>query len=186
MEVTSQIVPLTSWSRLTVAVIVAGFLVGAARETGASEDFPPDMEAIVRSVYPSAQQLRVREQPQIGVATVTYVVPMAYPSRAVAEHYASILAGLRWRPDPGDVGADGREWQCFEDGTRDGIPIVHQLLARWVSQDGSRTMILALRYESPSKGRESARCPGEPTNDRQQVVVQINPVGLPDRRERGL
>lgn len=174
-------------SRLQLATVIvgAGLLAGAVFATTASAQLPPDADAIVRNVYPSARELRVREQPAIGVVTVAYVVPVAYPSRVVVEHYATLLAGLGWKPEPGDVGADGREWQCFQDGTRKGVPIVHQLLARWVSADRSREMILALRYDSPGDGPDSISCQCDPASDRQQVLLQINPTGTSRETERG-
>src|SRR5262249_6123576 len=98
-----------------------------------------------------------------------------YPSLKVLEFYDRELQRLGWvQFAESGYEQSYRKWDCFEDLTEPGHAIVHQLQAKWVNQDKSRMLLLAIRYQSSKVGRSGVPC-AVPDNDTPHVYVQLMP-----------
>jgi hypothetical protein len=134
-------------------------------------------EAIVRNLYPTATDVRVNHVAEGDVTAVRYKVRLAYPSTSVLEHYERLLTGLGWRR----VAVAARAgptwaWECFEDGTQPGTPLVHQFLAEWANPAGTRAIALVLSYRSDWRPRGPGSCGRGPGGDTQVVILQVMPL----------
>ena len=138
-------------------------------------------EALIRGLrFPTAYDVRTHERQEYSTFTVSFSVHSPYPSDAVLRFYDQELQRLGWMPfaEP-SYQQDYRRWDCFEDLTEPGTPLVHQLGAKWTNKEKRRMVVLVLRYSSANVRRTGASCP-PPDTDVQRVDVQLMPfVALP-------
>ena len=138
-------------------------------------------EAQVRALrYPGGYDVRAHERKDTATFTVSFRTHLSYPSLAVLEFYDRELRGLGWiQFAEAQHQQSYRKWDCFEDLTQPGKPFVHQLQAKWVNQDRSRMVFLAVLYRSVKVERKGVPCP-LPDSETQQAHVQLMPfVPLP-------
>lgn len=82
-----------------------------------------------------------------------------YPNDSALEHYAKAL------PEPW-VRCDWvPEWDSFLDATAGPVRTIHQQMHIWVNREARRSVLLSMRYYSPSD------CAPKPLNDEQEVIV---------------
>jgi hypothetical protein len=82
-----------------------------------------------------------------------------YPNDSALAHYAKAL------PEPWIRCDWVPEWDSFLDGTVEPVRTVHQQMHIWVNREASRSLLLSMRYYSPSD------CAPKPLNDEQEVIV---------------
>lgn len=123
--------------------------------------------------YPNSYNVRIHEREEYKTVTVTYETKLPYPSKAVLEFYDRELKTIGWVPfaEP-DYKQSYIRWTCFQDGTKEGNPTVHQLMAKWRNRDKTRMVFLGIRYYSHSVNVEKTCCE-QPNNDVQYVHFQI-------------
>jgi hypothetical protein len=132
--------------------------------------------------FPKGYNFKTYERKEYGAFTTTYEVKLTYPSKEIVEYYDRELKKMGWAPyaDP-SYAESYRKWDCFEDGTTHGSPLVHQLIAKWTDAKKSRMIMIGIRYYSYDKKRKEVCCDDGPSNDIQYVNVQIMPfVALPN------
>ena len=124
--------------------------------------------------YPNAYKLQTQESKENNTFTISFETQLAYPSRAVLEFYERELTRLGW-----SSAKEPRKWDCFEDLTIEGHPVVYQLGAKWTNRERTRMVLVVLRYYSfgVTDKEKGLGCPG-PKNDMQKVYVQVMPFTL--------
>jgi len=114
------------------------------------------------------------------VYSIIYKVRLAYPAANVVQFYDDVLISDGWNPfvDPHYRYAD-RVWQEYFDATKEGMPLVHQLIAQW--QKGDRIALLGIRYYSFEANRSGKNGTRVPSNDVLNVYFQLMPfvAGFP-------
>ncbi len=131
-------------------------------------------DIVKRLRYPNAYKLQTQEGKEDDTFTISFETKLPYPSRAVLGFYERELIRLGWSSVK-----EPRKWDCFEDLTIDGHPVVYQLGAKWANRERTRVVLVVLRYYSSgvTDKEKGAGCPG-PKNDVQHVYVQIRPFSL--------
>ncbi len=131
---------------------------------------------ILAMPYPKSYDIKTYQDEANGISNVIFKVHLTFPSKDVLEFYNAKLKDIGWAPFVEDYYryAD-RVWQDFLDGTVEGDPLVHQLIAYWTNQDKSRRAILAIIYHSRYSTIQEKMSAKEPNNDIQEVAVQFMP-----------
>jgi len=127
--------------------------------------------------YPKSYDAKTYQSITENVRNVRYRVRLSFPSRAVLDFYDDRLKHMGWVPFI-QPAYRNREWGHFIDGTVQGTPLVHQLLATWMNKDKSRMILLALTYYSTKYNIKEKYSAKEPDNDIQDVRLQIMPFML--------
>jgi hypothetical protein len=132
--------------------------------------------------FPKSYNIKRYENKKYNTFTVSYQAKLPYPSKAVIEYYDLELKRIGWFPYAESYyKKDYRKWDCFEDGTRKGSPLVHQLIAKWANKSKTRMITLGIRYYSYDRKRKDVCCDEGPSNDIQYINMQIMPfVALPN------
>jgi len=88
-----------------------------------------------------------------------FTLRAAYPNNTALEHYTKAL------PEPWIRCDYAPEWDSFLDATVKPTRTIHQQMHIWVNREERRSLLLAMRYYSPSD------CAPKPLNDEQEVIV---------------
>ncbi len=133
-----------------------------------------DEDVVRRLRYPKAYNVQTQERKDYNTFTITFEAKLRYPSQAVLEFYGRELKRLGWRGV-----REPRRWDCFEDLTLDGRPVVYQIGAKWATRKESRMVMVILRYYSygVTEKDKAAGC-STPSSDVQHVYVQIMPFTM--------
>jgi hypothetical protein len=125
--------------------------------------------------YPAARRVQTHRDDRLGSETVTFSVDLTYPADDVLVYYDKELKRRGWSPfaEPG-YETTYRKWDCYEDGTKPGNPLLHRLGAKWANPDRSRMAVLMLSYYSRMARPKDASCPA-PGNNNQLVAFQLMP-----------
>jgi hypothetical protein len=89
-----------------------------------------------------------------------FMLKVRFPANPAFEHYLKMISKPWIRCD-----WSGPEWQSFLDATSGHVHTVHQQLHMWINRDARRSLMLSMRYQSPTD------CAPQPVNDDQRVAV---------------
>jgi hypothetical protein len=89
-----------------------------------------------------------------------FTLEVGFPANPAFDYYSNVLEPPWERCD-----WSGPGWEDFGDITSGSARTIHQQLHMWVNREARRRVALATRYYSPG------RCAGEPSNNKQKVVV---------------
>lgn len=162
------------------ALIRAGSLLLVLAVLGPAEAHG-DSEGRVRALrYPKAYDTHAHERKEYGTFTVSFKVRLPFPSDTVLRFYDRELRKMGWEPfAESSYENNYRRWDCFEDWSQKGNPLIHQLGAKWANKEKTRMVLLVLAYYSYGVERTGVECPG-PQTDVQEVDLQLMPfVTLP-------
>jgi hypothetical protein len=137
-------------TRTAISVVLTGVAA-----LGCSPPGPPTP----LTVPESATQVQQLDFLQGRAHQTDFRLKARYPDTRALDHYLKTI-GAPW------VRCDWvPEWQSFLDGTATPVRTVHQQMHMWVNREERRTLMLSMRYHSPSD------CAPDPLNDDQQVVL---------------
>jgi hypothetical protein len=136
-----------------------------------------DDEAYIIGIrYPKSYDAKTYQNRADNIRNVLYKVRLSFPSKEVLQFYDDKLKDIGWVTFVEPAYREGdRKWRNFIDGTVEGHPLVHQLLATWANKDKSRMIVFALRYYSTKMTVKEKYHAKEPDNDIQEVILQIMP-----------
>ena len=146
--------------------------------SSSNSQFPPkeEVELLKKLVFPTAYEVVTGYDNKLKITAISYKVKLKYPSKEVLEFCDRELKKIGWQEyknPPFNKGT--RIWSDFEDGTKGGIPLVHQLFALWNNKEKSKMITLSLRYYSFTLKPKEKLYLEAPNADILNVIVQIGP-----------
>ena len=116
-------------------------------------------------VMPNGYNIKTLTSKAKGTKSTNYLVKIKYPASEVLEFYDIRFKEMGYVPFL-NGGFGRREWECFNDGTKKGNPMVKQLLALWINPELYVEAVLALIYQKA----------GKKWGDELRVLCQIQPT----------
>ena len=162
--------------KYTFATISCGVFLLLSILSHAGNNDTDEVSHIMALRYQGSFDVRAYESKNSNRRVTIYKVRLKYPSKAVLKFYDFDFKKIGLVPfSEVSYRASYRNWVRFQDGTKKGNPIVHQLMAKWTDTERRMLVILAIRYYSRSETKGGPYYGEEPDNDVQNVYLQLIP-----------